>query len=100
MPPLRLRSNTNANTNTNTNTNNTNTNITNPTIQELAQIISQQVVVVLPTLVTQLNQAANTNPVHNNGKGGLAPTLTDNHVKAGTLTRKGTKKVEFKSTID
>ncbi|KAD5961446.1 hypothetical protein E3N88_12919 [Mikania micrantha] len=30
----------------------------------------------------------------------LAATLTDNHVRAGTLTRKGVKKVEAKSTND
>ncbi|KAL8242411.1 hypothetical protein R6Q59_012713 [Mikania micrantha] len=66
--------------NTNTNTNNTNTNAnntTNPTIQELAQIISQQVAVVLPTLVTQVNQAANANPVHNNENGGADPNLSE-----------------------
>ncbi|KAD4180293.1 hypothetical protein E3N88_28884 [Mikania micrantha] len=61
--------NTNNTNNSNTNANNT-TNTNNPTIQELAQIISQQVAIVLPTLVTQLNQAANTNPIHNNGNNG------------------------------
>ncbi|KAD4385959.1 hypothetical protein E3N88_26128 [Mikania micrantha] len=85
MPPHRLRSNTNNNNNANTNTktnntNNTNTNNTNPTIQELAQIISQQVAFVIPTLVTQLNHAANTNPSHNYGNGGGAnPTCTFKH---------------------
>ncbi|KAD5318040.1 hypothetical protein E3N88_17986 [Mikania micrantha] len=86
MPVRRTRRNTNNTNDTNTNTNNTNN--PNPTIQELAQIISQQVAVVLPTLVTQLNQAANVNPVQNNGNGGGAnPTCTFKHFNSCNPTK-------------
>ncbi|KAD3069028.1 hypothetical protein E3N88_36908 [Mikania micrantha] len=86
MPIRRVRRNSNNTNDTNTNINNTNN--TNPTIQELAQIISQQVAVVLPTLVTQLNQAANVNPAQNNGNGGGAnPTCTFKHFNSCNPTK-------------